>query len=237
MQKYSIYKPRYKKLIDLKINLHYREKILKFQKKKWQKYKSQLLRLNTKKSTRNCYYKFHDQYTFNIPKFSNKFFNNYKQTIKNNRLFQVQYGPLSLKYMKKLVDFVYLKSQVNHRSFLIGSLESRLDVMLLRTNFASTIRNARQIISHGHVLVNDECVKCCSFSLKKGDKITFKKGVHNIIEYNLVKSSFWPFPTKHVQVSYKIFQIIILEDIRYANLGNNFVMWFDWDSIMKRYAC
>ena len=49
MQKYSIYKPKYKKLIDLKINLHYREKILKFQKKKWQKYKYQLLRLSNKK--------------------------------------------------------------------------------------------------------------------------------------------------------------------------------------------
>lgn len=236
MQKYSPYKPKFKKLLDLKINLHYRKKILKFQKKKWQKYKSQLLRLNTKKGTRNCYYQFHDQYTFNIPKFSNKFFNNYKQTIKNNRAFQVQYGFLSRKYMKKLVDSVYLKNQVNYRCFFIGSLESRLDVMLLRTNFVSTIRNARQLISHGHVLVNGECVKCSSFLLKKGDKITFKKEAHNIIEYNLGKSSVWPFPSKYVQVSYKIFQIIILEDIRYVNLGNNFVMWFDWDSIMKRYA-
>ena len=37
MQKYSIYKPRYKKLIDLKINLHYREKILKISEKKMAK--------------------------------------------------------------------------------------------------------------------------------------------------------------------------------------------------------
>ena len=150
-------------------------------------------------------------------------------------MFQVQYGFLSRKYMKKLIDFVYLKNRANSRGFFVGSLESRLDVMLSRTKFVLTIRNARQFISHGHVLVNGVCVKCCSFLLKKGDKITFKRRAHNIIEYNLGKSNIWPLPSKHVQISYKIFQIIILEDMRYINLGNNFVVWFDWDSIMKRY--
>ena len=235
MLKHSFYRPRYKKLLNIKINPSLKKKIIKFKKKKWQKYKSQLSRLNIK-STRNCYYQFHDHYSFYIPRFSNKFFNNYKQKIKNNRSFHLQYGFLARNYIKTLVKSIFLKKKLNPRFIFIGILESRLDVMLLRTNFVVTIRNARQIISHGHVKVNGDIVTCCSYLLKKGDKITFRKEVHSLISYNLANLSMWPLPVKYVQVSYKIFQIIVLENIETFNLSNNFAVWLDWQSIIQSYT-
>ena len=158
-----------------------------------------------------------------------------KQKIKNKRTFQLQYGFLSKKYIKGLVNRAFVSNKFNDRYFFVSVLESRLDVMLMRTNFVLTIRSARQLISHGNVLVNGEPVKCCSFLLKAGDKITFREHVHDIISYNLGRSSMWPFPAKHVQVSHKIFQIIVLENTE-SNLCNNFVAWFDWHSIMQGYS-
>ncbi|MFV0288213.1 MAG: 30S ribosomal protein S4 [Mycoplasmatales bacterium] len=54
-------------------------------------------------------------------------------------------------------------------------LESRLDNLVYRAGFATTRRQSRQIVNHGHVLVNGKKVTIPSFSAKPGDIITFKE--------------------------------------------------------------
>jgi small subunit ribosomal protein S4 len=54
---------------------------------------------------------------------------------------------------------------------LIGLLESRLDNVIFRLGFAPSIRSARQLVLHGHVLVNDKKVTIGSFVVKPGSKI------------------------------------------------------------------
>ena len=239
MKKVSIYRSRYKNFLIFKIDIQKKKKILTFNKQKWKNYQKQFLRLNVK-SFRNCYYKFYDNYLYNIPNFSNKFSNNYKRNMKNKLLFRLQYGYLSYKYVKKLINLSYLKSYsigmgINAKYFFLEFLERRLDIILVRTNFAITVRNSRQIISHGHVKVNDTIVKYSSFLVKKGDKITLKKELHELIEYRMTETVFWPFPPKHTQISYKIFQICIIEDIKYSNVCNNLGIWLDWNSIRQVY--
>ncbi len=56
------------------------------------------------------------------------------------------------------------------------SLESRLDSAAYRAGFAMTRRAARQMVSHGHLLVNGKRVTSPSYSLKKGDAITVREG-------------------------------------------------------------
>ncbi len=58
---------------------------------------------------------------------------------------------------------------------LINRLERRLDNVVFRLGLASSIRAARQLISHGHVLVNDKCLDISSAVLKSGDKISLKE--------------------------------------------------------------
>ncbi len=58
---------------------------------------------------------------------------------------------------------------------LLQLLESRLDCIIYRLGFAPTIPAARQIVTHGHILVNDKSVDIPSFLCKKGDKITTQK--------------------------------------------------------------
>lgn len=57
---------------------------------------------------------------------------------------------------------------------LIQILESRLDNVVFRAGFAASRAQARQLIVHGHVQVNDVNVNIPSFSVKAGDKISFR---------------------------------------------------------------
>lgn len=53
----------------------------------------------------------------------------------------------------------------------IKMLERRLDNVVYRMGFATTRRNARQLVSHGHVMVNGRCVDIPSFVVRPGQKI------------------------------------------------------------------
>ena len=58
---------------------------------------------------------------------------------------------------------------------LAGLLERRLDNTVFRLAFAPSIPAARQLISHGHVLVNGKKVDIPSYVAAKGDTISLKK--------------------------------------------------------------
>lgn len=55
---------------------------------------------------------------------------------------------------------------------MIGLLERRLDAVIYRAKFAPTVFSARQLVSHGHILVNGKRVKISSYMVKPGDEIT-----------------------------------------------------------------
>ena len=58
---------------------------------------------------------------------------------------------------------------------LVGLLESRLDAVVYRAMFAPTIFAARQLVSHGHMLVNGKKVNIASYQVKAGDIIEVKE--------------------------------------------------------------
>ena len=60
----------------------------------------------------------------------------------------------------------------NWVSKLVGLLESRLDNVIFRLGFAPSIKAARQLISHGHVRVDDLKIDISSSVVKPGSKVT-----------------------------------------------------------------
>lgn len=56
------------------------------------------------------------------------------------------------------------------------TLETRLDSTAYRAGFATTRRAARQMVSHGHLLVNGTRITVPSYRVKKGDTITVREG-------------------------------------------------------------
>lgn len=57
---------------------------------------------------------------------------------------------------------------------LLSLLERRLDNVVFRLGFASSRNHARQIVRHGHAIVNNKRVNIPSFSIKKEDSIQIK---------------------------------------------------------------
>lgn len=62
---------------------------------------------------------------------------------------------------------------------LLVLLESRLDNLVYRLGMARTRRSARQIVNHGHILVNGKKVNIPSYTCKVGDLITVKENSKN----------------------------------------------------------
>lgn len=63
---------------------------------------------------------------------------------------------------------------------LLIVLESRLDNLVYRMNFAPTRRAARQLVNHGHVLVNGKKCDIPSVIINVGDTITIKEKSRNL---------------------------------------------------------
>lgn len=58
---------------------------------------------------------------------------------------------------------------------LLRLLESRLDNLVYRMGMASTRRAARQVVNHGHIMVNGVKVDIPSYTCKPGDVISVKE--------------------------------------------------------------
>ncbi len=73
----------------------------------------------------------------------------------------------------------YVQKAIKNRGItgdlLLITLESRLDNLVYRMGVASSIRQARQMVNHGHMLVNGQKVDIPSYIVKVGDKITLKE--------------------------------------------------------------
>jgi len=70
---------------------------------------------------------------------------------------------------------------------LLQLLEMRLDSICFNLGFASTIAQARQLVNHGHITVNDKVVSIASFQCRVNDKIGVKSKSQskNLVEQNL----------------------------------------------------
>jgi small subunit ribosomal protein S4 len=75
------------------------------------------------------------------------------------------------KYVKSILD----KAGANSPEKLISILESRLDNVVYRLGFAPTRQASRQMVSHGHIMVNGLKITVPSFAVSIGDKITIRE--------------------------------------------------------------
>lgn len=85
------------------------------------------------------------------------------------------YGLLE-KQFKKYVEMA-AKSRGNTEGALIEFLETRLDNVVYRLGLAKSRTQARQFVSHRHVIVNGKKVNIPSYRVKLGDKINLSEGL------------------------------------------------------------
>ncbi len=94
------------------------------------------------------------------------------------------YG-LSEKQFKRFFTIAERKPGITGTNFLV-LLERRLDNMVYRLGFATSRKEARQIVSHNHISVNGKKVNIPSYLVKEGDEIAVRnkelQSVQNALE-------------------------------------------------------
>ena len=83
------------------------------------------------------------------------------------------YGVLEKQFRKYYV--MATKKNGITGEMLLQILETRLDNVVFRLGLANTRREARQIVNHGHILVNGKKVNIPSYLIKQGDVIAVKE--------------------------------------------------------------
>lgn len=80
------------------------------------------------------------------------------------------------KYIKQALDksLHAEKEGITAEDLLIKNLEKRFDNLIFRLGFATSRSLARQLVSHGHFLINGKAVNYPSYEVKKGDKISLQ---------------------------------------------------------------
>ena len=119
---------------------------------------------------------------------------------------RLMYG-LNEKQFHKLFDRASkMKGTAGHN--LLVLLESRLDNMVYRLGMAKTRRAARQVVNHGHILVNGIKVDIPSYICKPGDVISVKENslehpaIKASLEANATKPAFVEFDSKKMSGTY-----------------------------------
>lgn len=104
-----------------------------------------------------------------------------KQVVKRSYLLsEKQFATI----VKKTAAKYAKNNNLSHDVALFQFLERRLDVIILRSGLANTIMQARQMVSHGHFLLNGVKHNIPSTFVVAGDKITLKEKLKNSTLYS-----------------------------------------------------
>src|SRR3979411_2665387 len=128
------------------------------------------------------------------PKGSRRKRSDYSAALAEKQKLRFQYGLMERQFRR------YFESALRKRGVtgetLLQMLETRLDNVVYRLGFANSRSAARQMVSHGHVLVNNRKVNVSSFNLKAGDAVAIKErpGSRRLVTRNLELTQIQPVP-------------------------------------------
>ncbi len=107
----------------------------------------------------------------------------YGVRLQEKQKLRYHYGVLERQF-RRYMDMAK-KSKGNTANSMIQILETRLDNVLRRLGVGRTIWATRQIVAHGHVLVDGVKTDIASYLIKPGQTITFKEKSHKMLRDNM----------------------------------------------------
>ena len=130
------------------------------------------------------------------------------------------YGNISEKQFRGIYDEA-IRMRGDSGANMIGLLERRLDALIFRAKFVSTVFAARQFINHGHVKVNGRRVNIPSYRVKVGDAIEVKessKQLAIVLEAAQLAERDVPdyIEADHNKMAAKLARIPLISDVPYA---------------------
>ena len=107
---------------------------------------------------------------------------NYGLQLREKQRIRNMYGMNERHFANTYAKAVKMEGNKGHNFLCL--LESRLDNVVYRMGLARTRRGARQLVNHGHILVNGKKVDIPSFSVKPGSVIEVKERSRNLAVIN-----------------------------------------------------
>ena len=125
------------------------------------------------------------------------------------------YGMLERQF-RRFMD-IAKKSKGNTANSMMQLLETRLDNVVRRLGVARTIWASRQIVAHGHVILDAKKTDIPSCIVKPGQTITFKEGIHKVLRENMEQNAGHNVPNwlewQPVQLTAKVLALPVVEDV------------------------
>jgi len=141
---------------------------------------------------------------------------------KKDLLYKIKkyYINVSKKHFDKLYNntqLVSLKDKTNkYEHNFIQLIEKRLDTIVYRLNWVTSFFAARQLINHGHILVNGNVVTISSHILNTGDIIEVKEESKGIITRNIISrfknNDIRINSPTYLEVNYNILKAILISN-------------------------
>ena len=103
---------------------------------------------------------------------------NYGQQLREKQRIRFMYGVNERQFYNTYLKAQHASGNTGHNFLFL--LESRLDNVVYRMNLGRTRRAARQLVNHGHILVDGRKVDIPSFTVKPGSVITVKETSRNM---------------------------------------------------------
>ncbi|MBI4410402.1 MAG: 30S ribosomal protein S4 [Gemmatimonadetes bacterium] len=103
----------------------------------------------------------------------------YAQQLREKQKVKRIYG-VSEQYFKTLFERAAKQPGVTGENLLV-LLESRLDNVVHRLGFASSRKQARQLVQHRHMEVNGRTVDVASYQVKPGDEVRVRSGSRDLV--------------------------------------------------------
>ena len=113
---------------------------------------------------------------------SDKKLSDYGVRLLEKQRLRAYYGVLEKQFAKYVDEAFKTKNSTTGYELLIR-LESRLDNMTYRMGFATSIAAARQMVNHGHMLVNGKKIDIPSYTLTPGDVISLREKSRKVPNY------------------------------------------------------
>ena len=101
---------------------------------------------------------------------------------------------------------------------LLQLLEMRLDNIVFRLGFAPTIAAARQLISHGHVLINNQRVTIPSYVCKLNESISVASNSQKFVKNSLERFSS-SLDAPHLEVNREKLTAVVVDTVPRESVG------------------
>lgn len=231
-----------KKLKNLLIKYKILNKIKQSYKKKNYKKKD---KYKIKKKFLKFYTPLHYFYKIknNRKNFNNNLKKHSKKKLKFIRQFRIlycfsRYSKFKTFILKNRKQNPYKTWRFSKRLFFFSLIERRLDVLLFRAGFVSSLFEANQMIKHRFIFVNNYFNQTPSFILKKGDIVSLKpkflirkkkNEFYNFNKIGMKTPKLFPLTYSHFESNIKIYKIVLLQNLlSYKQLPLLFKRNFDF---------